>query len=172
MSWDKRKPYARWSWYLHMTAGVVPWCQFSPWRLFSYSTDTPTVWTESVLLSPSTDFYIRLTPISDSSSILHGHCTHQLNFADSPLIPSLGHSTVGRASPLVQELWERFIIQDGVRLHPLHLDHACIIIIFCSQDSLRLPYSHGYSDLYAHSTTPTDSLPFHLLFLPRTITHF
>ena len=41
---------------------------------------------------------------SVSSLILHGHCTHQLNFADYPLIPSLGHSTVGLATPLVQEL--------------------------------------------------------------------
>ena len=171
MSWDKWKPYARWSWYLHMTAGVVPWCRFSPWRLFSCSTDTPTAWTESVLLSPSTEFYAL-----HQAHILHrffmGHCTHQLNFGASPLIPCLGQSTVGLATPLVQELWEHFIIQDGVRLRPLHLHHACININFCSQDSSRLPSSHGYSDLYAHSTTPTDSLPIDLRFLPRTITHF
>jgi hypothetical protein len=133
----------------NMTAGVVPWCWFSPWRLFSCSTDTPTAWTESVLLSPSTEFYAL-----HQAHILHrffmGHCTHQLNFGASPLIQCLGQSTVGLATPLVQELWEHFIIQDGVRLRPLHLHHACININFCSQDSSRLPSSHGYSDLYAH----------------------
>jgi len=32
--------------------------------------------------------------------------------------------------------------------------------------------SHGYFDLDAHFTTPTDSSPFDLRLLPCTITHF
>ena len=98
MSWDKWKPYARWSWYLHMTAGVVPWCQFSPWRLFSCSMDTPTIWTESVLLSPSTD--VCLTPSSDSSSILHEALYPSLEFWQFSLDTRSGPLDSGASYPL------------------------------------------------------------------------
>jgi len=94
----KRKPYARWSWCLHMTAGVVPWCQSSPWQLFSCSMDTPPIWTESVLLSPSTD--VCLTPSSDSSSILHEALYPSLEFWRFSLDTRSGPLDSGASYPL------------------------------------------------------------------------
>ena len=68
--------------------GVVPWWNYSPWRHYSCSTDAPTVWTEFVLLSPSTKFYSlhQAQLINSSWRIVHINW----KWAIFHLIPSLG----------------------------------------------------------------------------------
>ena len=84
--------------------------------------------------------FLCLTPSSDSSSILQVASYPPIEcWLSSPLDTKSGpFLDCGASYPLVQ-LWEDFIIHDGVQLRPLYSDHACIIIIFCSHDSLRLP---------------------------------
>jgi hypothetical protein len=163
-----------------MTAGVVPWCQFSPWRLFSCSTDMPTIWTESVLLSPSTDFYVRLTPSSDSSSILHKALYPSIEFWRFSLETRSGPLDCGASYPLGSRIVRAlhhsgWCTASSTALTSCLYQHHLLLTRLLETTLRPMPIngiSHGYFDLDTHFTTPTDSLPIDLRLLPCTIPHF
>jgi hypothetical protein len=132
------------------------------------------------LLSPSTDYYVCLTPSSDSSSILHGALYPSIEFWRFSLDTRSRPLDRGASYPLgariVRALHHSGWCTDSSTALTSCLYQHHLLLTRLLETTIRPMLingiSHGYFDLDAHFTTLTDSLPIDLRLLPCTITHF
>ena len=97
LSWDTKGAMRALPWVLCTHTGVVPWCYSSPWRHYSCSMDTPTIWTELVLLSPSNSLY----SLHQAQIItFHGALYTSIEFWRFSLDTRSGPSDCGASYPL------------------------------------------------------------------------